>query len=955
MKKRNVTAEGMEGIVSLRISFIPSIIRCILLLICLITPLSLCAQGEDRAKDADQLFELFKKTSGFDRIYPREKVYVHTDNSSYMVGDTLWYKAYVVRASSLLPTDVSRVLYVDLLNADGQQMERQMLHIDSLGQADGCFALRLPIHAGYYELRAYTRAMTNWSGYFSRVIPVFTSENPQDDSHEQASSDASRLTLPQPDKHDKVTLGAPRPYTMKAAAEKLLTFYPEGGLRAEGVAQRIAYELTDGRGNALDDSIFVFDTDGRVVASVAPEYAGRGCLDLPATLTMGYACVGKDKRHYPLPTPEVGVTMRADVEEDGLSVSVMANDSIKKKNRLWGLAVISREKVCYFDTLTIDNNCVDLFVPRKALRGGVNRVELFDVKGKSFATRLVWVFPNVEEDRNVQVHLQQNKKTYNAFEPAVVTIALRDKDNRPVQSTISLAVRDRSGNITSTDDGGVAAGLLLASEVKGYVAHPDLYVERNDAAHRRMIDLLLMVQGWTANTFDVMCGKHTFELKQPVEVRPILRGQLFADNARKKPRANYALTMLAYSLDGGTMQGKARTDKEGRFAFENNSNFMGDYFAQFSINTEQGKKHWSRLAIDNWFAPSPRPFTQRDLTLDIPLVSDSVVTFTQVEEPDTFAWRDTIPRILPSLLAEAKVTVQGKYHGFTGTRYTWQGGEHKGMERSTLYYNVSDVLQHMKDEGKTLPDFGELLPMLNEDFSVNRYGRYSSAHGAFEQDEEITNSSNPLEGGNDYGSITPTLAEDEAQPLPQRNMQLPKSEIEGQHKQMMAKIYDAPHVRYRSNYVTLYINNVPWYENNFLRYQDNVFVKSAEDYKSITFVPKVVGENALTGQDKRLARSNSNLMYVYEVPDQFRLRSQKGREGRLLHGFTPHTQFYSPDYRRFDMPTDKDTRRTLYWNPCVRTNSQGEAHVVFFTNARPEQWLDVSVRGVSKDGLFISK
>ena len=38
----------------------------------------------------------------------QEKVYVHTDNQCYFVGDTLWYKAYVVRADDLRPTDMSR-------------------------------------------------------------------------------------------------------------------------------------------------------------------------------------------------------------------------------------------------------------------------------------------------------------------------------------------------------------------------------------------------------------------------------------------------------------------------------------------------------------------------------------------------------------------------------------------------------------------------------------------------------------------------------------------------------------------------------------------------------------------------------------------------------------------------------------------------------------------------------
>ena len=43
----------------------------------------------------------------------QEKVYIHTDNQSYFVGDTLWYKAYVVRADSNRFTNMSRLLYVD--------------------------------------------------------------------------------------------------------------------------------------------------------------------------------------------------------------------------------------------------------------------------------------------------------------------------------------------------------------------------------------------------------------------------------------------------------------------------------------------------------------------------------------------------------------------------------------------------------------------------------------------------------------------------------------------------------------------------------------------------------------------------------------------------------------------------------------------------------------------------
>lgn len=45
--------------------------------------------------DVEALFAKFKAAARFDYDFPREKVYLHLDNSAYLEGDTLWYKAYV--------------------------------------------------------------------------------------------------------------------------------------------------------------------------------------------------------------------------------------------------------------------------------------------------------------------------------------------------------------------------------------------------------------------------------------------------------------------------------------------------------------------------------------------------------------------------------------------------------------------------------------------------------------------------------------------------------------------------------------------------------------------------------------------------------------------------------------------------------------------------------------------
>ena len=47
----------------------------------------------------------------------QEEIFVHMDNSSYYLGDTLYFKAYL-RLSDGRPSPLSQLLYVELFNQD---------------------------------------------------------------------------------------------------------------------------------------------------------------------------------------------------------------------------------------------------------------------------------------------------------------------------------------------------------------------------------------------------------------------------------------------------------------------------------------------------------------------------------------------------------------------------------------------------------------------------------------------------------------------------------------------------------------------------------------------------------------------------------------------------------------------------------------------------------------------
>ena len=108
---------------------------------------------------------LFAQNKKQTNVLPvQEKVYLHFDNNCYFLGDTIWYKAYVVLADDNTPQPLSKILYVELLNEQGYILERQQLVVDENGQANGQFAINDTIFAGYFEIRAYTKWMLNF-GY----------------------------------------------------------------------------------------------------------------------------------------------------------------------------------------------------------------------------------------------------------------------------------------------------------------------------------------------------------------------------------------------------------------------------------------------------------------------------------------------------------------------------------------------------------------------------------------------------------------------------------------------------------------------------------------------------------------------------------------------------------------------------------------------------------------------
>ncbi|MDR1552941.1 MAG: hypothetical protein LBS69_05710, partial [Prevotellaceae bacterium] len=63
------------------------------------------------------------------KLFPQEKIFLHTGRMAYAAGDTIWMKAYLVDAVALMPSVHSSFAYVDLINSEGYIIERVKIHI----------------------------------------------------------------------------------------------------------------------------------------------------------------------------------------------------------------------------------------------------------------------------------------------------------------------------------------------------------------------------------------------------------------------------------------------------------------------------------------------------------------------------------------------------------------------------------------------------------------------------------------------------------------------------------------------------------------------------------------------------------------------------------------------------------------------------------------------------------
>ncbi|SIS49322.1 TonB-dependent receptor plug domain-containing protein [Belliella pelovolcani] len=110
--------------------------------------------------------------------FPTEKVHLHLDKSVYTFGEDIWFSAYLTAGGTQVPSPLSKTLYVDLFDSNGELVIQKKVLIEE-GFGNGDFKLPDFGKEGVFQIKAYTAWMENFGAeyFYSSAIEVFDAQN----------------------------------------------------------------------------------------------------------------------------------------------------------------------------------------------------------------------------------------------------------------------------------------------------------------------------------------------------------------------------------------------------------------------------------------------------------------------------------------------------------------------------------------------------------------------------------------------------------------------------------------------------------------------------------------------------------------------------------------------------------------------------------------------------------
>lgn len=824
---------------------------------------------------------------------PKEKLYLHLDKPFYGAGEKIWFKGYLVNATTHQDNSQSNFIITELINRSDSIVERKKIRRDSLG-FHNAFTLPATLPAGDYYLRGYSNWMLNEDPdfFFSRNIKIGNSIDntivssieyqQEDDTHYTAkikftsnvqavfenttikylylengkiknkgkkkTDENGWISISLPDlkspaaRRIEVEFDDPQYIYKRTFYLPVFTndfdvkFFPEGGALLSIPHQNVAFKVQGADGFSKEVEGFLFNSKGDTLTNFRSEHNGMGIFTMNPVDNETYYVTARTNdsitKRFDLPAIEPkGISIAMSHYKQEIRYEIQKTETTEWPQKLFLLAH-TRGKLAILQPINPERTFGKM--NDSLFTEGITHFMLIDQQGNALSERLVFV----PDHKPNQWQITADQPTYGKREKVSLQIAAKDNEGNPVEGTFSVSITDRKSIQPNSLADNILSNLLLTSDLKGYVEDPAYYFLNQDARTLRSIDYLMMTHGWRRHKIENVLRTPSLNFTNYIEKGQTISGRImgfFGANVKKGP-----ICVLApkYNIIATT-----ETDEKGQFIV--NTSFRDSTTFLVQARTKKG-------------------FAGVDILMDPPQYPVATHKAPYFNGAATF-------------MEDYLMNTRDQYY----------------MEGGMRVYNLKEVTVTAKRERPSSKSI------------------YTGGINTYTVEEDR------LQG---YGQT----AFDAASRLPSVTI-TNGSEI---------------HIRNNSEPAIIVI--------------DDIVYEDASDILKDIQVSDMSSISLLRGADAVILgprASGGAVVITLKDPRNLPARPAQGIITYTPLGYSESVEFYHPTY---DTPEKKnaqrsDFRSTVYWNPELRLDAEGKATIEYYTpdSTAPE---DIIIEGVDKNG-----
>jgi hypothetical protein len=494
-------------------------------------PLLVAGQEDPMLTSMKQRFGLYT-----DRAL-QEKLYVHLDRPFYLVGETMWFKAYLLNGATHRFLDMSKVTYLEILDMENNAVAQTKFSMSD-GKGNGSLMIPSAIISGKYKVRCYTNWMKNFSAdqYFETAISIV---NP--------------FIRFEPDR------------TVKGKSKYDVQFFPEGGHLVKSLESKVGFRAIAADGKSIRFNGAIVNAQNDTIQKFTPAVNGIGYFTFTPKEGETYKAYVTDAKgtraEYQMPAvEEQGFVMQVkDSTDQWLKVTVAAKLNSDEPVYVYMLAH-TRQANPVIEKKPLIRNRTFFLVEKSKLGEGISQITIFNEKVKPVCERLYFKRPQNKLDLNADL-----AKTFITREKVALNLTANVASAADQLTNLSVAIY--LNDAIQTDPAqDISSYLWLTSDLKGTIESPDYYFNNITKETDQQLDNLMLTHGWRRLKWENVFGS------QPpkYENLPEYDGHFITGKMVSREDGSPAKGKDAYlaALDVPARLYVAQSDQNGKVTFE---------------------------------------------------------------------------------------------------------------------------------------------------------------------------------------------------------------------------------------------------------------------------------------------------------------------------------------------------------------------------------------------------